>query len=350
MRVLQSLLIIISFCAASAFAQGPPPAKVVVAKITSREVAENRPFLGLLYYDRVSHVSTEVAGLIDSVKVGAGDRVSAGSPLVTLDTELLEQEIAISRARVAQLELRSRHAEKNYKRFAELFAQAGVSERDHDDALYLYQDALKEQQVAENGLATLMIKKRKSVITAPFAGVILAKQVDRGDWVQPGRELVSIGSSNDLFVRVPVAETILKFITIGEKVAVEINAFGRQTEGVIEDLDPIADPQTKNIFLKVKIPAMARVAENMSATVFVPTSSRRQLAIIPRDALVNFQGKDFVYTVKEDKAAMLPVNIVTFLGDQVAADNPHFEAGMAVVVEGNERLRPDQAVIIGGEK
>ena len=188
------------------------------------------------------------------------------------------------------------------------------------------------------------------MVTAPFDGVILAKEIDTGDWVQQGKMLVRIGSSKDLFVRVPVAETLLQFITIGAKVPVEINAGKKAIQGTIEDIDPTADPKTKNIFLKVRIPAMAKVAENMSATVFVPTGSKQQLSIIPRDALINFQGKDFVYSVKDGKAAILPVHIVTYLGDKIGVDNPYFTPGMLVVVEGNERLRPDQPVIVAGEK
>jgi multidrug efflux pump subunit AcrA (membrane-fusion protein) len=73
------------------------------------------------------------------------------------------------------------------------------------------------------------------------------------------------------------------------------------------------------------------------------------LSIIDRAALIKFQGKDFVYTIKEGKAAILPVNIVAFLGDKVGVDNPYIVPGMNLVVEGNERLRPDQPVVVAGE-
>ncbi len=92
-----------------------------------------------------------------------------------------------------------------------------------------------------------------------------------------------------------------------------------------------------------------KVAQNMSATVFISTGNGQKMAMIPRDALIKFQGKDFVYTVKDKKAAMLPVNIVTYLGDRIGADNAHFSEGMPVVVDGNERLRPNQPVVIDGE-
>ena len=71
--------------------------------------------------------------------------------------------------------------------------------------------------------------------------------------------------------------------------------------------------------------------------------------MIPRDALIKFQGNDFVYTIREKKAVMLPVNIITYLKNTIGADNEHFTEGMQVVVDGNERLRPGQSVAIDGE-
>jgi RND family efflux transporter MFP subunit len=342
-------MIIVLMGSSTALAQGPPPAKVVMAEITRQEVAENRPFLGLLYYDRISHVSSEVAGLVDGVAVREGDRVKSGSDLLGLDTKILEREIALVKTRIAQVQLRIEQAEKNVTRLERLFAEDGASEKNYEDVRYAFEDFVKEKQVYAEELDKLLITKEKSVIKAPFSGVILEKNVDTGDWVQQGKELVRIGSTDDLFVRVPVSEDLLQFITDGERVVVIIQAFAKEVEGIIEDFDPVADPKTKNVFLKVRIPEMTKVAENMSAQVYVPTSLKKTFSLIPRDALIKFQGGDFVYTVKEGKASILPAHIVTYLGNNVAVDNPHFEPGMKVVVEGNERLRPDQPVVVAGE-
>lgn len=345
--ILSLLLIVISPLAK---AQEPPPAKVVTTAIVQEEVAENNSFIGLLDYDRTSQISAEVAGLVTEVQIKDGDRVQAGAPLITINTEILEQEIALSKTRIEQIDLKIRHSEKNYQRLEKLYAEKGVSERDFDDSLYAYQDALMEKQAIENSLATLMLKKRKSIIYAPFDGVVLNKNIDVGDWVQQGKLLVLLGSANDLLVRVPIAETMLQFIKSGQKVPVQINAFSKEITGTIDTFDPIADQQTKNIFLKIRIPHQTKIAANMSATVFIPTSAPKKLSLIPRDALIKFQGKDFVYTVKDGKASILPVNIVSYLGNTIGADNPYFTKGMPIVIEGNERLRPDQAVVVAGEK
>jgi len=142
----------------------------------------------------------------------------------------------------------------------------------------------------------------------------------------------------------------LKFISPGDKVRVIINAYNKEMTGIVDNLSPIADAKTKNVFIKIRIPMLTKVVQNMSATVFISTGISQKLAMIPRDALFKSQGNDFVYTIKENKAVQLPVNIVTYLGNLIGADNKHFTEGMSVIVEGNERLRPDQSLVIVGEK
>ena len=283
------------------------------------------------------------------VELKQGDKVKSGDPLVRLNTEILEKEIMYQKSRIEQIELRIANAKKNFSRLERLFDKSGVSEKEYDDSLYTYQDAQKEKQGIESTLQKLLIQKTRSIISAPFDGIILTKDVDSGSWVQPGKQLVSIGSSEDLYIRAPIAETTLQFIERGQEIPVTINAFNKELQGRIIDIDPVADMKTKNVFLKISIPPLPLVAQNMSATVSVPISARQKLSVFSRAALIKFQGKDFVYTVKEGKAAILPVNIVTFLGDRVGVDTPYIVPGMNLVVEGNERLRPDQPVMVAGE-
>ncbi|WP_035247890.1 efflux RND transporter periplasmic adaptor subunit [Desulfogranum mediterraneum] len=344
---LSLLLLLVLFSTSSA--QAPPAAKVRTAPIVQEEVAPSKGFLGLLYYDRKSEVASEVAGQVERVEVRSGDLVKEGQPLVQLNTELLDIEIALATTRVEQAALQVKLAQKNFQRQQSLLENRGASQRKYDDAQYAFNNAAMEQQAARQTLASLVLKKKKSLITAPFDGVILDKGVDSGDWVKQGGEVVAIGASQALYIKVPVGETLLRYLEAGSEVEVVINAFETAMGGIIDTIEPRADAKTKNVFVKIRIPPLSRGAENMSATVYLPIGARQRLSIIPRDALITFQGKDFIYTIKEGKAAILPVHIVTFLGERVAADNPYLVPGMPVVVEGNERLRPDQAVMVTGE-
>ncbi len=348
-RNLSLLIFFIAVGYSTVFAQGPPPAKVVVDKVTVREVSSTQSVIGVLYYERKSEISTEVGGLVESVNIVEGERVKKGDVLVRLNTEILEREISLTRTRIEQSELRIENAEKDYRRLEKIFEEAGVSEKIYDDALYTYRDAIKEKQAREDTLEKLLIQKERSVIRAPFDGVVLTKDTDTGGWVSQGSQLLTIGSSADLYVRAPVAENLLQFVRIGGAVPIVINAFEREVQGTLVNIDPVADVKTKNVFLKINIPHQPLVAENMSATVHVSSGPQQKLSILSRAALVKNQGKDFVYIVKEGKASILPVNVVAYLGEEVGVDNDYIVAGMEVVIEGNERLRPDQPVTVAGE-
>ena len=67
----QVLLVLIGYTVV--FGQGPPPAKVVVSEIYMERVAENRPFIGRLYYDTASQISSEIVGLVEIVAVRSGE-------------------------------------------------------------------------------------------------------------------------------------------------------------------------------------------------------------------------------------------------------------------------------------
>jgi len=349
LQILFTLLVLFLFFS-PLHAQEQPPASVVVTKVTQEAITETQSVIGTLFYDRISDISTEVTGLVDEVLVRQGDQVVKGDVLVRLDTKLLDSDISLKETRIAQNDLRMQNTEKNFKRLEILYKESGVSEKDYDDARYTFEDAKLEKQARQDELSNLMIKKERSVICAPFTGVILTKDVDTGAWVQQGKKLVSIGSSTDLFVKAPIGESLLRFFQKGQNLSVSIDALERKVDGIVEDIDPVADLKTKTIFVKIRIPAQDIIAANMSATVHLPASFKKNLRIIPRSALVKFQGEDFIYSIKDDKAAIMPVHIVSYMGDRVGVDSPHIVAGMPVVIEGNERLRPDQAVRVTGEK
>lgn len=349
MRIFHFFLIFSLLNISSINAQEQPPAKVVVAEITREVVAENRSFIGLLEFDKTSKVSADVSGLVAKVFVKEGDSVAKGDLLVQLDTEILDQEITLKQNEIEQAQLAIELAEKSVTRLKSLLEKMGTSEKNYDDAFFAFQDSQLEKKSAQIELEKLLIQKRKSGIKAPFDGIILERNAESGEWVQQGKQLVAIGSLDNIIVRVPVEESILRFVAPGTEIPLTINAVNREVTGKILRIHPVADVRTKNVFIEVSIPAFEGMIANMSATAFIPTSTAKELSIIPRDALVKFQGKDFVYTIKEGKASILPVNIVTFLGSKIGADNPNFVDKMVVITEGNERLRPDQPVTTQGD-
>lgn len=323
-----------------------PPAKVVLARIQEKLVVENTPIVGVLYFDRVSSLSTEVSGLVKSVHFREGDRVKKGGVLLTLNTDFIDKDIELVVTKIEQISVQIEKTDKDLTRFKSLYDQQAIPEREYDDVGFTLRDLIKQRDALKKQLEIARLKKAKSIIQAPFNGVILAKKAEVGDWIAPGCELCRIGSSEDVFVKVPVAEELLAYCKNGHVVDVILHAFDEKLQGTIVGIMPVADARTKNVMLKIRLPRMETAVENLSATVFVPVSGHKRLKLIPRDALVTLQGKDIVFTVNDNKAVPVPIHIVSFLDEFAGVETSNVPDGTMVVVDGNERLRPQQPVEI----
>ncbi len=141
------------------YAQEQPPASVVITKVNSEKVSQTQSVIGIVYYDRISEVSTEVTGLVQTVLAQKGSHVRQGDALVRLDTEMLDNEIALKKTHIAQNDLLLKNTGKNFKRLETLYKESGVSEKDYDDALFTFQNARLEKQARQEELANLLIKR-----------------------------------------------------------------------------------------------------------------------------------------------------------------------------------------------
>ena len=343
MRVLLAIAFLF-FSTVSAFSQ--PPAKVIVAEVFEKDISKTNQMVGVLDFDKSSGISTEIAGLIEKVFFTEGLQVKKGDVLVTLNSDFIQKNIDISTKEKEEIAIRISNTEKNLKRFEMLYKEEAASEKAYEDLA----DSLRELQV-RNEMTQVKIDKlelemKKSSIRAPFNGIILQKFKNEGEWVSPGVAVCSLGSTADLIVNVAVSEDLIRYVHPGSDVFISIDAVGKEFKGTIQRITPVADLATKTFQVKTSIPYFKSAIQNMSASVHVPVSDKLKLRMIKRDALVRHQGKDLVYTVKEGKAGVLPINIVVYDGEHLGVDNPYIVPGMPLVVDGNDRLRPDQDVEI----
>lgn len=333
---------------ALSYAEGPdqPPARVVISQIEQKAIAKTLDVVGTLQFDRISALSPEVSGLVEAVLVTEGDHVEQGAPLFRLNLDFVENEIRTVRKRIAQVGTRLAQAKKDLTRYETLFNQQAASEQEYDKMRLSMEDLALQKATLEENLKLALLKKEKSVIRAPFAGVVLEKNANEGNWVGPGSRLCLLGSMEDLYVKVPMPESLLIFAKQGEEVGVRINALGLATRGSITGYIPVADPTTKNVFVKVKLPIMETAVLNMSATASMPAAIKQTMTLVPRDALVTFQGQTMVYTIKDGAATPLPVTVLAYVRGAAGIAEGPVVPGMDVVIDGNDRLRPGQPVTV----
>ena len=351
-KMLHTLLILlILICASPAFliAQNSekeqmPPANVVVSKVTSGTIEPEQEFIGTVYYREVSDISAEVSGRAEIITFEEGQRIKDGETLVKLDSELLEKKLQAKEASYEETLLNLERAQNDLERIENLYKKKIVAEKEYDDQDYQVKGLEKKSAALKAEVEHLEIELKKTIITAPFYGVIIKRHIARGEWVSPGKIVATIARDDTVDIIVEVPEYVATYLTLGMTARVIVS--GIKKSGIIIAIIPKGDIATRTFPVKIRISKLSSIFEGMEARVRLPVGKKITSLLVPRDAVVNMSGKTMVFTVVDQKARIIPTQVVGYKGMKVGVNAQKISKGMKVVVKGNERLRNGQPVII----
>ncbi|MEM7195701.1 MAG: efflux RND transporter periplasmic adaptor subunit [Pseudomonadota bacterium] len=338
-----------------------PPALVSVDEVVLEPFAQTVPVIGRLVASQNGLVAAKIAGAIDAIMVETGDRVTAGQPIAQIDTRELElqkqqRELQLIEARSrletarAQLSL----ASQEVKRLSALQNSAAVSRAAYDDAVQQQAIAtarVNEAQAAiasdrtEVELATLLLSF--GTVIAPYSGTITDKQTEVGSYVRVGDAVVSLLSDDQLELEADVPYDRLIGIPAGTRVNVRLDNNSRHNASV-RAIIPEENPRTRTRRVRFVIEWQSDsgiLASEQSATVYIPAGRSRDILSIHKDALIRKGSQTIVYAVVDDSAELRNVKLGNSSGERVEVLDG-VSQGDQVVVRGNERLRPGQAVSI----
>jgi len=346
-----TLILLILICASPALVPAEnsekeqmPPANVVVSKVTTGTIAPEEEFIGTMYYLEVSDISAEVSGAVEVTKFEEGQRTTRGEALVKLNSNLLEKRLQARVASYEQVLSDLERAQNDFERIENLFKKKIVAEKDYDDQWFQVKGLEKKAAALKADAEQLEIELKKTLITAPFNGVIIKKHVARGEWLSPGKTVATIARNDAMDLIVEVPEDVAKYLTPG--MAAKVTVAGMKKSGTITAIIPRGDIATRTFPVKIRINDPTSLMEGMEARVRLPVGERINTLMVPRDAVLNMSGKTVVFAVVDEKAMIIPTQVVGYKGMKVGVNAQKISKGMKVVVKGNERLRNGQPVII----
>lgn len=238
---------------------------------------------------------------IVEVRAGVGDVVARGQSLARIAPETVEAEFAETRAGVAEAEAGLSEARASLERARQL----------RDKGFYSAQQLTQAQAAAETAQARLAaaqarrqsagLRKSKTEILAPDAGIISARGATVGATVQPGQELFRLIRGGRLEWRAEVAAADLSRLRPGVPASVTTPA-GERLEGKVRVLAPTVDTRTHTALVYVDLPADA--ARRISAGMFARGEFRlgaKPALTVPQSALLLREGFAYVFRIESDK-------------------------------------------------
>jgi RND family efflux transporter MFP subunit len=323
--------------------QEMPPASVSVAKVIRGRVAPQNEFIATIFYQEISDTASEISGLVGMVYFEEGQRVRKKQILVELGSEILRKRLQATTASFEQILSELKIAGIDLKRREKLLKKKSISKQSFDENRYRVIGLEKGAAALKAEVERLEIELEKKIIQAPFDGVVIKRNVDRGEWISEGETVAIIGKDDTIDIVTEVPERFIQYIKKGMQVSATAN--GSNFVGTVIAIVPRGDVATRTFPVKIRTPNEHALIEGMSARVTLPTGKITQTLIIPRDAVLSKFGQNVVYTVVDAKSSMIPVQIVGYDGLSAGVEAQGLAEGMLVVVDGNERLKNGQAVV-----
>jgi len=321
---------------------GPPPMLVEVSQVTRGTVEPMVKLVGSIRYTRVSRVAAEVAGIVKTIHFTAGSRVKVGQPLVTLRSDLLEARLAGVRANYRQSQLELERADKDLKRIKSLYADKSISESLYDENYYRVLAQKKRVVSLKAILDYQQLQIQKTQINAPFSGLIQAKLTEQGEWVDIGGQIAVVADDKNIEVEVDVPGHLLNFLYPGRQISVRSG--GKDYSSLFVHFIPQGDVATRTFTVKLKIEQGKGLVAGMQALVSLPSGSKLNSQLVPRDAVIRQFGKPVVFLAVDGRAEMVTVQILGYKGMLVAIEAPEIGDFQQVITKGNERIHDGQAI------
>jgi membrane fusion protein (multidrug efflux system) len=232
-------------------------------------------------------VNNEVPGQVEAIRFESGDQVRAGQPLLQLDTEVDQADL---RGLQASLEL----ADIKLSRNAKLLRDRAVSQGDYDEL----SAALTQARAAVAAKQALIQKK---TIRAPFDGQLGIRQVNLGQYLAEGSEIVALEALDPVFVDYKLPERDLSKLREGQPVEVRVTAYPDQVfTGRIQAISPAVDQVTRNAQVRAELRNPdGRLRPGMFAKVATLLPERDRVLTLPRRAVSFNTYGDSVFVIQQ---------------------------------------------------
>ena len=298
-----------------------PPMPVDVAAAHKQTITDAVRATGRIEAVQFVELRPDEQGRITKLMFEEGQSVEAGTPLIAIDDALLRAQA--DRA-TADRDLAKQQLERVRKLRADNAASPADLER-----------AEAAARSAEAALSVLKLQIERSVVRAPFSGMIGQRMVSTGDYVTTSTPLLTLQTVNPQRVVIEVPERYAGNLKRGENVEFTIAAQpGRTFSATVEFIDAVVQDQSRTIVVKARAPNSDRLLKpGMFVEARLATETRANAVVIPEDAIQPQRASNIVWAVVDGKANRRIV--------QLGARSQGF-------VEVLDGVKPGEMVVVGG--
>ncbi|WP_298779594.1 efflux RND transporter periplasmic adaptor subunit [uncultured Polaribacter sp.] len=290
-------------------------------------------------------VYPEMQGILESVFVKEGQKVSKGQVLAKINDGGLSQQLA-------QLKINAQLAKTTFERQQRLWNQKIGSEIQFLQAKATYET----QNSAVNQLKSQL---GKATIRAPFSGIIDDVFKEKGTVVAPGMgaEIFRIVNLSNMYIETEVPENYIGSITKNKSVEVNFPILGETVASKIRQVGNFINPSNRSFKIEIGVPNLkGKVKPNLTARLKLNDYTNENAILIPQSIISeNANGEQFIYIVKNKKdnnealAERLIIETGKTQGDFIEVTK-NLATDAEIIVEGARSVNNGQVVKVINKK
>jgi membrane fusion protein (multidrug efflux system) len=266
------------------------PIPVVAAPASIAKVERTVSLVGAFYANEEVAIAAQIEARVAAFEHDMGDHVNAGDVLVKLDDADLQASLREIQARLAKA-----HADNAR---AQVLSKQGIMSSEEAEKMRT------EAVVLEAQLDVLEVKIDRTVIRAPFTGVIADRETSIGAVVKIGQTLYKLVQDDPLKFRTPVPERFAGFLQLGQPIRVTVDAYpDRVFEGKITRINPTSEAANRSITIEALVPNAERLLRpGFFAKGDLVYDPHGDVVVVPEKALTTFAGVTKLFVVANGKA------------------------------------------------
>jgi RND family efflux transporter MFP subunit len=288
---------------------------------------------GYVVAQRKAAIASKGTGRLVYLGVVEGDQVKKNQIIGRLEDNDIKAQLLQAKANLQLQEADLTDAQNTFNRQKDLFSKGLASQQDFDQADANLKRILASIEVAKAGVQASEVALENTLIRAPFDGTVLTKNAEVGEIVAPfggsttsKTAVVTIADMKSLLVETDVSESNIEKIKPDQNCEIFLDAYPEKSyQGYVFKIVPTADRSKATVLVKVGFKNYdSRVLPEMSAKVNFYTQKideklvdQKPVLVIPGSAVRSENGKAYVFTVENNKAKSVEVELGQKFGDFV---------------------------------
>ncbi len=278
-------------------------------------------------------VKSELAGEVIKLFVDEGDKVEAGEKLALIKPQPDEaQQIAQSKASILSRKLDLEDAERNLRRKEVLYEKGFIAKQEVEDAQKLYENSKIQLQMAKRQLRTILgsdieidvenidLERVDNVyLRSPLNGIVTIVGVEEGEIITSGTHalggggtpIMTVAELDEMVVEANINEVDVGKLEVGQKVEIGFDAIrGKIYNGKVKKISPSSNVEENIVVYPVEVEILdsdGRIRPGMTADLNIITGEAKDIVCIPKEALIENDGRTMVLTRKDGKVVPKPI-------------------------------------------